>query len=177
MEAFIATILLFAGNFAPRGWLFCQGQLLPINQNQALFSLLGTTYGGDGVTTFALPDLRSRVPVGAGQGPGLTNRALGEKGGTETVALSAEQLPAHTHQLLASTAPADLNDPTNAALAQTVDPSYTPGPPVYAKDAPTVPMMAGSVGAAGGSQSHPNMPPYLGLNYIICLEGIYPSRP
>ena len=159
---FIAEIILFAGNFAPRGWAFCNGQLLSISQNTALFSLLGTTYGGNGQTTFALPDLRSRVPVHPGQGPGLSSYQLGQSGGAETVTLGVNQLPAHTH---AATSPpvdtaATSNRPTSG-MAPARGGAYAPGP---------------SVGSTGGSQPHTNLQPHLALNYIIATQGIFPSR-
>jgi len=181
MEAFIATILLFAGNFAPRGWLFCQGQLLPINQNQALFSLLGTTYGGDGQTTFGLPDLRSRVPVGAGQGPGLSSYAVGQQAGKENMALTAAQLPAHSHALNVSNAAATATTPTAGAALATMGNKAGMGPFTatlgYNTAAPNTALAPASVGSTGGATPVDVRQPLLGLNYIICLEGIYPSRP
>lgn len=163
MEGYIAQIILFAGNFAPRGWAFCHGQILSIAQNTALFSLLGTTYGGNGSTTFALPDLRGRTPIGAGQGPGLSNRILGEMAGDEAEALTLAQIPAHGHPTPAASGEQTTNRATNGAPARggVYGVADTVGP---------------GTGSAGGSQPHNNMQPYLGLNYIICLEGIYPSR-
>lgn len=176
-ETFIGTILLFAGNFAPQGWAYCDGRLLAISQNSALFSILDTTYGGDGVNTFALPDLCGRVPVGAGNGPGLSPRAIGQVGGTEAVTLLPNQLPAHTHPLLATDQLAANGLPAGAALATTDDAAtLTPGASIYQSATPNTPLAAGSIGPAGGSQAHENMPPFLGLNYVICLQGIYPSR-
>jgi len=140
MDPFLAQIILFGGNFAPRGWAFCDGQLLAINQYQALFSLLGTTFGGDGRTTFALPDLRGRAPIHAGSGPGLTTRRLGEKGGTETNQLNSLQLPAHGHPL-----------------------------------ATGIPL-GGTSANVGNNQPVNNMPPYLAVNYIIAIQGTFPSR-
>ena len=164
METFLGTILLFAGNFAPRGWAFCNGQLLPINQNQALFSLLGTTYGGDGRTTFALPDLRGRVPVHAGQGTGLTNRTQGQSFGAESVTLTVGQLPAHTH-------------PNTSELPHVGEmPNPTPEVAIaFNRDAAMTTVTIQS-GPAGGGQPVAISPPSLALNYIIALEGIYPSR-
>jgi microcystin-dependent protein len=178
MDEFIAAIKLFAGNFAPRGWAFCDGRSLPIDQYQAVYALIGTTYGGNGTTTFNLPDLRGRAAVGFGTGPGLTGRAIGQMGGTEAVTLLPNQLPAHAHPLLATNVFGDQGNPANAALASTVDTlNFGPDIPIYkAAATPNTPMAAGSVGMAGGSQSHDNMSPFLGLNYIICLEGIFPSR-
>jgi microcystin-dependent protein len=164
---------MFAGNFAPRGWAFCDGQLLAISSNSALFSILGTTYGGDGRVTFGLPDLRGRAPIHAGgsQGPGLSRRRLGEKGGSENVTLAVQQLPPHNHKLKADEAVANQVTPEGNVLAsKNRTKLYSDGP--ANKD-----MGASSIGNAGGGQAHPNMQPYLGINYIICLQGIYPSRP
>lgn len=166
---FIGQITLFAGNFAPRGWAFCQGQLLPINQNAALFSLLGVTYGGNGTTNFALPDLRGRAPIGMGQGPGLGNYVQGQVGGVESVTLLSTQMPQHTHSLVATSALPTVADPTGAMLPT----GYSR---VYGTSATNVAMAPQSIGITGGSQPHENRPPYLAMNYIIALEGIYPSR-
>lgn len=172
---FLAEIVLFAGNFAPRGWAFCQGQILSINQNSALFSLLGTTYGGDGQTTFALPDLRGRVPVGAGQGPGLHNVNLGEVSGEPSHTLIVTEMPAHSHQAQAqgSTDAGNTTTPTASTWA-----ASTARDNVYSNSAPNSTMAPNTVSVypAGGSQPHNNMQPYTGLNYIIAIEGIYPSR-
>lgn len=171
MEGYIAEVRLFAGNFAPRGWAFCQGQILSIAQNTALFSLLGTTYGGNGQTTFGLPDLRGRVAVGPGQGPGLPPINLGQVAGAPTHTLIITEIPAHNHTLNGVTEPGDVASPAGAFLAGTggLDPEYR-------ASGTTVGMAPQSIGVAGGSQPHNNMQPYLGLNYIICMEGIYPSR-
>jgi microcystin-dependent protein len=169
VDPILGTIILFAGNFPPRGWAFCHGQLLSIAQHTALFSILGTTYGGNGQTTFALPDLRGRVPLGAGQGPGLSTYALGESGGVEAVTLLSTQMPPHTHTLLGSSEPAHLGAPENAFLA-------APRQPVYARDG-NVPMASGVIEPTGGGLPHENRQPYVGLNYIIAMEGIFPSRP
>lgn len=171
METFIGTITLFGFNFAPQGWAKCEGQLLPIAQNSALFSLLGTIYGGDGRTTFALPDLRGRAPIGENQGAGLTNRPLGSRGGTETDTLTTAQLPAHTHGLRASAAAGNSNVPTGKVLA---DPGR--GVNAYTDAATDTDMKADAIGSAGGGQSVNNMPPYLAMNYCIALVGIFPSR-
>lgn len=168
MEPILGTIILFAGNFAPRGWAFCHGQLVSIAQHTALFSILGTTYGGNGQTTFALPDLRGRVPVGPGQAPGLSNYSLGQVGGAESVTLLSSQMPPHTHGMLGSSEPAHLGSPQNAVPA-------APRQPVYAQHADVV-MGQSHIQPAGGGQPHENRPPYLGLNYIIAIEGTYPSR-
>jgi microcystin-dependent protein len=172
MEPFLAEIKLFAGNFAPRGWAFCDGQLLPINQNQALFSLLGTMYGGDGRTTFALPDLRGRVPVHPGNGPGLSPYSIGQMGGAETVTLTVQQLPAHSHSLNANAQNGDTSDPPGSSLADTKgsDKDYMKSGVVNTEMSPN------SIGATGGGQAHENRQPYLAVSYIIALQGIYPSR-
>ena len=170
-DPFIGEIRIFAGTFAPQGWAFCDGQLLAIAQNTALFSLLGTNYGGDGRTTFGLPDLRGRVPMHAGSGPGLTPRYLGQKGGQEQVTLNESQIPAHTHQAKASSEAPDTNSPENAVSAQKVRTHlYNTGPS-------DVNMGTTAISSTGGSQAHDNMQPYQCLNYIICLQGLYPSRP
>ena len=175
MEGTIAEIRMFGGNFAPRGWALCQGQLLAIVQNTALFALLGTTFGGNGQTTFALPDLRGRVPVGWGQGPGLSNYDLGQVGGAESVTLLTTQLPAHNHSITASSVAGTATAPAGNYPAVVVDPTANPMS-AYGTGAPLVQMNAASVAAAGGSQPHNNVQPFLGMNYIICLEGVFPSR-
>lgn len=158
---------MFAGNFAPYGWAVCAGQTLPIAQNEALFALLGTTYGGDGITTFALPDFQGRVPVHVGNG-----HVIGESGGVETVALTTDQMPNHNHSLLASSLQADHRSPKSARFAQTEGASYAPLPigpsPEYLNPI--------SSGTDGGSTSHDNMQPFLCVTFIIALEGIFPSR-
>ena len=174
-EPFIGEIRMFAGNFPPRGWQFCQGQLLSIAQNTALFSILGTTYGGNGQTTFALPDLRGRYPMQPGQGPGLSPRTLGEQGGTETVTLISTQMPAHTHSLTASGGHADQFSPEGHFNAVQVDPNTQQPVNMYAAT-PNTTMNPAAIGVAGGSQPHNNMSPFLCLNFIIAMEGIYPSR-
>jgi microcystin-dependent protein len=173
MEGTIGEIRMFAGNFAPKNWAFCQGQLLAIQSNTALFSILGTTYGGNGTTNFALPDLQGRVPVGAGTGPGLPTVVLGEIAGTNTNTLTISEMPMHTHTVAANAGTAGRGlqvSPTNNFPAQNQDGSgnYAPTP-----DTTMNPQM---VGLAGGSQPVNNMQPYLGMNYVICLYGIFPSR-
>ncbi len=170
---FVGEIRLFAGNFAPAGWLFCDGSVLSIAEHETLFTLIGTTYGGDGVTTFQLPDFRGRVPIHMnGDYP------LGALGGAEQVSLSTAQLPAHTHLVSASSAaPA----PATAAIDVTGPAAYVPGSPLakprlYATSGSTTPMAPDLVGPAGGSQPHNNMAPYLGINFIISLFGIYPQQ-
>jgi microcystin-dependent protein len=171
-EAYIGSIVLFAGNFAPRGWAFCQGQLLSISTNTALFSILGTTYGGNGQTTFALPDLRGRVPVGQGQGPGLTPVTLGEQVGSEKVTLTQSQMPAHTHVVACDKTAAGNWDPTNAYPG---NPGELSGANLYGPTANGT-MAPNMISPAGGSQPVSIQQPSLGLNYIICTEGIFPSR-
>lgn len=162
---------MFAGNFAPRGWALCDGSLLAISTNTALFSILGTTYGGDGRTTFALPDLRGRLPMHPGNGPGLTPRVLGESSGTETVTLVASQMPAHNHVVGCHSA-ADQSAPANSIPAT----EATGGAPVYSSLPADGTMNPAMIGIAGGSQPHANMPPYLCVNFIIATEGVFPSR-
>jgi microcystin-dependent protein len=171
-EAFIGSIVMFAGNFAPRGWAFCQGQLLPIAQNTALFSILGTTYGGNGQTTFALPDLRGRAPIGTGQGPGLTNITLGEAAGSESVTLNVTQMPAHTHAVACDATSAGAADPANAFPG---NPGALSGAQLYGPTASAT-MAPAMIAPSGGSQPISVQQPFLGINYIICLEGIFPSR-
>lgn len=176
MEGTLAEIRSFAGNFAPRGWVFCNGQLLSIAQWTAVFALVGTTYGGDGQTTFGVPDLRSRVPVGEGNGPGLSTMSLGEMGGTESVTLLSSQLPAHSHT---ATAPAASTSTTGTPAA-----NVAPGPvelgAATSKHFGTADGAIGlagpTLGLTGGSQPHNNLQPHLGMNYIMCVEGIFPSR-
>jgi microcystin-dependent protein len=183
MEGTIGEIRQFAGNFAPRNWAFCQNQLLSISQNTALFSILGTTYGGNGQTTFALPDTRGRVMVGTGQGPGLSNVVLGELAGSPSATLTTNNMPAHNHtaQLVASTVKGTLQAPAaGAALGKAVDNAGAAVPFIYAPagSAPAIVLDPASVttGIAGGSQPFSILQPYLGMNNIICLFGIFPSR-
>jgi microcystin-dependent protein len=164
-------VRIFAGNFAPNGWAFCHGQLLPISQNTALFSLILTTYGGDGMSTFALPDLRGRVPIHPGQGPGLNNRVLGESAGAEVHTLSTAEIPAHTHTMGASATNGAADSPAGGVLART-----PAGIPQYATTADAN-LSPAAVTLSGGGQPHNNMQPYLTVNYIIALQGIFPSRP
>jgi microcystin-dependent protein len=177
MDPFIGQVMLVGFNFAPRGWAFCHGQLLSIGQNSALFSLLGTIYGGNGQTTFALPDLRSRVPVGMGQGSGLTNITQGEVSGSESVTLLAGNLPAHTHTLNVHNGAGTASVPVaGVALAQSV---VDDGTPIrsYSSAAPNTTLAATSIGnSAGGSQAVGIRNPYVGMNFIIALQGVFPSR-
>lgn len=169
-EPFVGEIRMFAGNFAPRGWAFCDGQLLAVSQNDALFSLLGTVYGGDGRTTFGLPDLRGRIPVHAGTGTGLSPRRLGAQGGAEEVTLTVNQLPSHTHTLQATTTVANETNPSGRVTAQTG--TFD----LYQTGAPSAGMNAGAITSVGGSRSHTNLMPFLCIHFIIALFGIYPSR-
>lgn len=170
MDPFIGEIRLLGCNFAPRGWALCVGQLLSIQQNSALFSLLGTTYGGDGITTFGLPNLQGNTPIGFGQGPGLSNYALGQAGGVTSVTLLQTEMPSHTHTVSAVAAVGNSNTPGAGRLAQSSIRSD-----LYEATANTT-MAATAVASAGGSQAHENMPPYLALNFCIALEGIFPTR-
>jgi microcystin-dependent protein len=166
---FVGEIRMFAGNFNPAGWEFCNGQLLPIAENETLFQLIGTIYGGDGVNTFGLPNLQSRVPVHQGQGPGLNNYQLGETGGVESVTLTVNQTPVHTHAFLASSAGGNNNNPENNVIAD--------GPALaFIEASPNANMAAQSVVPVGGSQPHENLMPVLAINYIISLFGIFPNR-
>jgi microcystin-dependent protein len=171
MEPFIGQIMMFGGSFAPRGWAFCEGQLLPISQNAALFSILGTTYGGDGRSTFALPDLRGRVAIHPGSGPGLSNYRLGEKGGVESVTLNVNQIPAHSHGISASNGAADSADPTaSSGFGSTGRSNF------YMTDAQPTAMKSGTVSSVGGNQAHTNIQPFTAVNFIIALQGVFPSR-
>jgi microcystin-dependent protein len=166
-EPFIGEIRIWAGNFAPRGWAFCNGQLMPIQTNTALFALVGTIYGGDGETTFALPNLEGRAPMHWGRGPGLTSRRIGQRGGEETISLTEQQMPAHTHVLNAIADSASDTSPKNNALGS--------GEKVYGGSGTTVPMSDNALSNSGGSQAHDNRPPYLGMYFCIALTGAFPS--
>ncbi|HEY7589551.1 MAG TPA: tail fiber protein [Candidatus Limnocylindrales bacterium] len=169
-DPFVAEIRIFPFNFAPTGWAQCNGQLLPISQNTALFSLLGTTYGGDGKSTFALPDLRGNGPMHPGQGPGLSLHDLGETGGSETVTLLTSEIPAHSHALVASQSDAIERIPAGQRLATGIGVGMygAPGSPVSLGQAALAP--------TGGGQPHNNMQPYLTLNFCIALQGVFPPR-
>jgi microcystin-dependent protein len=176
-ESYIGELRPIGFNYAPKGWLFCQGQLLPINQYQALFSLLGTTYGGNGQTTFALPDLRGRLPVGAGplSGNSGSNYVQGQRGGVESVTLATTQIPAHTHPITGTMKTAGLGDPSNPQgnyLAGDNNAQFSAGPA-------NATMGGGAQGTSsnsGGNQPHDNRQPVIGINYVICTQGIFPSR-
>ena len=179
MDEFIGIIKIFGGNFAPRGWALCNGQLLSISQYTALFSILGTTYGGDGRTTFALPDLRGRVAVGEGTGPGLPAVDLGELAGEPTHTLIQNEIPAHAHGAVVSSADAAQSAATAGSTIATPGSSsgrsFTPTLG-FNTSTPNTVLNPGSITPTGGSQPHNNMQPYLGVNYIICLDGVFPSR-
>lgn len=166
---YVGEIRIFAGNFAPLGWAICDGSLLAIGSFDTLFNLIGTTYGGDGQQTFALPDLRGRVPIHQGAGPGLSNRVIGERGGSETVTLTVGQLPTHTHELRASSVLSNGSAGRSGVLARTAVNIYDFSPP-------TVPMAMQAISPVGGSQPHDNMAPCVGVNYIISLFGVFPSQ-
>lgn len=168
-EPFLAEVRMVGFNFAPRGWAFCDGQILPINQNQSLYSLLGTTYGGDGRTSFALPDMRGRTPIHVGRSNGGGDHTLGQKSGEETHTLAANEMPQHTHQMMATNTAASSTDPTNRVLAESVRDTY--------RDLTNpVNMGSGTVANVGGGQAHNNMQPYLAVNFCIALQGLFPSR-
>lgn len=168
-QPFVGEIRIFAGSFAPTGWAFCNGQILPIGQNTALFSLIGTTYGGNGVSTFALPNLQGRVPIGSGDGPGLTPRSRGNMVGEEGHTLSGPELPSHTHSLGASS-----NGASDTVVGGVLARSPA-GIPQFNASADTQ-LHSSVVGTAGASQPHNNMQPYLTLNFIIALQGVFPSQ-
>lgn len=170
-DPFVAEIRIFPFTFAPKGWAFCDGQLMPLSQNTALFSLLGTYYGGDGKSTFALPNLRDSAPVHAGQGPGLSPRYIGERGGAQHVTLLQSEMPAHTHTVSANDFAGDNSVPgPNISLAG------SSGGSAYAPPANTTSADPGAMSIAGGSQPHNNMMPYLTLHFCIALQGVFPPR-
>jgi microcystin-dependent protein len=165
-QPYVGEIRMFAGNFAPAGWMFCEGQLLPISENETLFQLIGTTYGGDGQSTFALPDLRGRIPIHQGNG-----FILAETGGTEEITLTVNQIPAHSHPLLASTAQADSGTPGGRVVAE----EALVGFDLYLESPPSVNLAGTAISPVGGSQPHTNFQPYLCVDFIISLFGIFPS--
>jgi microcystin-dependent protein len=165
-QPYVGEIRIFAGNFAPAGWMFCEGQVLPISENEVLFQLIGTTYGGDGQSTFALPDLRGRLPIHQGNG-----FILAETGGVEEITLTAAQLPAHTHSALGSSSSAVSTSPAGNVLARSTAAAVFP----YGTDNPLLALGAATIGSVGGSQPHTNFQPYLCVNFIISLFGIFPS--
>jgi microcystin-dependent protein len=169
-DPFVAEIRIFGFNFAPKGWAFCDGQILPLSQNMALFSLLGTTYGGNGMSTFALPNLQGRAPMQPGQGPGLSLHDLGEEGGSETVTLIESEIPSHTHALQGVASLSAARTPAGNALAR------SRGGNAYTAATNMVAMAPEAVAPVGGDQPHNNMQPYLGLNFCIALQGVFPQR-
>jgi microcystin-dependent protein len=171
-QPYVGEIRMFGGNFAPAGWMFCEGQLLPISENETLFNLIGTTYGGDGESTFALPDLRGRLPIHQGQGAGLSNFTLAQTGGAETVTIAVNTMPSHTHPFLASTQTGTSSNPGGNVLDQTSGTIsiYIDG------QGPDGPMASGMISSVGGSQPHNNFQPYLCIDFIISLFGIFPSQ-
>jgi microcystin-dependent protein len=171
---FIAEIKMCGYNFAPRGYAFCNGQILPIAQNTALFALVGTTYGGNGTTTFGLPDLQGRSPLGPGQGPGLSTYVLGQASGTPTVTLLSTEMPAHTHLPQGNSTGGDSTTPASkiwAANAATRSPQ-----PLYSVGTPNTGMNASAIASAGGNSPHQNQQPYLAISFIIALQGVFPAR-
>jgi microcystin-dependent protein len=170
-DPFVGEIRMFGGNFAPRGWALCNGQLLPISQNTALFSLLGTYYGGDGKTTFALPNLQGRVPLQQGQGPGLSDRVLGELGGEQAVTLLQSEMPAHNHTVGCDSGVGTVGPPTNGMWA-----AGGRGRPSAYSATPNTIMAPNALAIAGGSLPHNNMQPYLCVTFIIALQGVFPPR-
>ena len=172
MDPFVAEIRIFPFNFAPKGWAFCDGQLLPLSQNTALFSLLGTTYGGDGKSNFALPDMEGRAPMHPGQGPGLSLHDLGETGGSDTVSLLESEIPVHSHALMASSTATSKPSPGANALGKTSGAT----PYAAAAGAPLVQFADVALAPAGGDQPHNNLQPYLTLSFCIALQGVYPPR-
>ena len=170
-EPFIGEIRMFGGSFAPAGWAFCNGQLMPISENDAMFVLIGTTYGGDGEETFAMPDLQSRIPIHQGTGPDGITYQIGEKAGVEAVTLTTNQIPVHNHALLASTAAGSQNNPSNQVLAA------SPSVKMFIQDTPDSTLnVANSVTPVGGSQPHENLQPYLCISFIISLFGVFPTQ-
>lgn len=169
MDPFLGQIQMVGFNFAPRNWALCDGQLLSISQNTALFSLLGTTYGGDGRTTFGLPDLRGRVPLHPGSGPGLPTYSLGQKGGAYTQTLTQAQMPSHTHQLRGVASAGNTVEPAGHVFGKS-------GEEIYSDAAPDTDLSTGAITNTGGSTTVNNMQPYLGVNFIIALQGIFPSQ-
>ena len=169
-EPYVGEIRMFAGNFAPAGWMTCEGQTLPISENDVLFQLIGTTYGGDGQETFNLPNLASRVPIHMGTSPSGTTYQIGEMAGTEQETLTVQQTPVHTHPMLVSTAAGSTNSPANSVLAA------SPSVQVYIVDSPDSNLAAAAITPAGGSQPHENTQPFLCINFIISLFGVFPSQ-
>lgn len=186
MDPFIGQIMLFAGTYAPQGWAICDGRLLPVQQYQALYSIIGTYYGGDGVNNFGLPDLRGRVPVGAGQGTGLSNYQLGSKNGYENVVLTSAQMPSHTHganlqvagHIMANNSSGEDDSPVGNSLAKAATDFYSTETPTVAMNSSSIAITGTvTVQASGNNSGHTNIQPCQAINYCIALEGIYPPRP
>lgn len=177
-DPFIGEIRAFAFDFAPKNWAICAGQIMPIQQNTALFSILGVQFGGNGTTNFGLPNLQGSAPMGTGMGPGLTQRTIGEVAGTQSVTLSQNEMPIHSHTITAQARAADKLDPAGNYLAQGIrgTPPRTSSVPTYAGGALNIPLATGTLAPSGGAQAHSNMQPYLALNFCICLFGAYPTR-
>jgi len=169
-EPYVGEIRMFAGNFAPNGWMFCEGQSMPISENEVLFQLIGTTYGGDGEETFNLPNLASRVPIHMGTGPDGTTYQIGELAGTEQETLTVQQIPSHTHSLTASTSPSQDASPDGKVFGQSASIDW------YIEDVTSANMASTAIGPAGGSQPHENTQPFLCINYIISLFGVFPTQ-
>jgi microcystin-dependent protein len=169
-QPFVGEIRMFGGNFAPAGWAFCQGQTLPISENDVLFTLIGTTYGGDGQETFQLPDLQGRLPVHAGTAKSGTTYQLGEKGGVESVTLSIQQIPSHNHAFIATSNISNSTSPNNSIVAQSSSAD------LYIEDTPNQSLAPNSIGPDGGSQPHDNFQPYLCISFIISLFGVFPTQ-
>lgn len=169
-QPYVGEIRLFAGNFAPNGWLFCEGQTLPISENEVLFQLIGTTYGGDGEETFRIPDMQGRLPVHMGTGASGTTYQIGESAGTEEVTLTTQQIPQHTHAFMANTGGADVASPKNAVLGTSTTVNS------FIISTPAQPMASQAIAPVGGGQPHTNFQPYLCVNFIISLFGVFPSQ-
>lgn len=176
-DAFLGEIRLFAGTYAPNGWLLCEGQMLPLQRYTALFSIIGVTYGGNGTTMFALPDLRGAAPLGQGQGPGLTQRSLGDSGGAAAVTLEQDQMPAHNHLAAGVAANGNSNSPAGAVWAQHATATRPPVPSMLYAAKGDAPISPAALQPAGQGVAHNNMQPYLPLRFIICIDGIFPPRP
>ncbi|HZT57416.1 MAG TPA: tail fiber protein [Pyrinomonadaceae bacterium] len=175
-DPFVAEIRIFPFNFAPKGWAFCDGQLLPLSQNTALFSLLGTTYGGDGKSNFALPNMQGNAPMHPGQGPGLSLHDLGETGGSETVSLLESEIPSHSHAMKASSDSGDQNLPVNNGVGNMLAKPLGRGNSLYITTVALAQMNDNALTPSGGDQPHNNMQPYLTLNFCIALQGVFPPR-
>lgn len=177
MPPYVGEIRIFAGNFPPNGWMFCEGQALPISENEVLFQLIGTTYGGDGEETFNLPDLRGRAPLHMGAGTGLSTYVLGQAGGVEQVTLTVQQIPSHNHGALATTAQGNQSVPAATTILASMGPAGIAQVPCYAPPGGTqITLNANTIGGTGGNQPHENMQPFLCLDFIISLFGVFPTQ-